>query len=311
MSFVRSVPGAILILLGVALLAASGAVVVEVHRLTSPERKTGPVIDFESMSMQVEEVHFQSVDAVYLRGWLLRGTPGLPAIVMCHDLGSNRASLTHLAVALRARGFTLLVFDFRGHGESAGSHSTLGLKEKRDILGALDYLEGIEGVDTERIGIYGVGMGAYAAVLAAADRPSLRVLVLDGLYPDVTYRLSRGVYDAWHFGVDHLGFAPLAAFTVLNQARLTARPASAVLEDLMGRDTLLVASEGDAELGSKIKVMYERIPEQTDVDGNLVILPATHGEGLYGSDLVLYHERITAFFDNRLARWSAAPVPVS
>ena len=87
-----------------------------------------------------------------------------------------------LGIALQKGGFTVLAFDFRGHGASGGTGSTLGLDEKRDVIGALDYLAA-SGVEARRIGVYGVGMGAHAAVLAAADRPSASVLVLSGLYP--------------------------------------------------------------------------------------------------------------------------------
>jgi len=60
-------------------------------------------------------------------------------------------------------------------------------------------------------------MGAFAAVLAARDRPALRVLVLDGLYPDVGYPLVRRAFDGWEVGVEHLAFLPRAIFSWSNR----------------------------------------------------------------------------------------------
>jgi len=46
--------------------------------------------------------------------------------------------------------------------------------------------------------------------------------------------------------------------------------------------------------------MVKKIPDQIDSDGNLVVVPATLGEGLYGEQLGRYHERVTGFFSARL-----------
>src|SRR6266496_5859588 len=52
------------------------------------------------------------------------------------------STLLGSAVSLNRAGYPLLVFDFRGHGASAGSGSDLGVSEKRDIEGAVEYLKG-------------------------------------------------------------------------------------------------------------------------------------------------------------------------
>jgi len=301
MRFWHSPWGTVLLVLMLGTVVGIGAAAVQVDAVTRPERRSGASIDFEAVVVRVQEVEFQAVDDIRLSGWLLRGQPGQPAIVMCHDLGQNRTSLTHLAVGLWNTGFTVLLFDFRAHGESDGGRSSLGLKEKRDILGALEFLRGLDGIDQRRIGIYGVGMGAYAAVLAASDHALFRVLVLDGLYPDVSFRLARDVYSDWVFGVERLSFLPTGIFSVM-QVSVRRQRAAEVITELWGRDLLLLAPEGDAALTAEMKKMYEGIPEQADADGNLVILPATQSEGLYGDGLGDYYDRVSGFFVSRLIR---------
>jgi pimeloyl-ACP methyl ester carboxylesterase len=205
-----------------------------------------------------------------------------------------------VALALSRAGFTVLMFDFRAHGDSAGERSSLGVLEKRDVVGAVDFLGTLEGLETKRIGVFGVGMGAHAAVLAAADRPALRVLVLDGLYPDASYELARRVYLDWSFAVDHLSFVSGGMLAALNGSAGPEARAADVIGHLLGRDLLFLAPASDTRLADEMMRMYETVPDQADADGNLVVLPATHADGLYASDLTRYHERVAEFFSTRL-----------
>jgi len=278
MSFWRTSPG---VLVAVALFCAAAVaagVGTQVYRVTHPTRQSDAPPTLASVVVPVEEVGFDSSDGVSINGWLLSGDPGRPFIVLCHALGRSKASVLDLAVQLQKEGFNLLLFDFRGHGSSGGKASSLGVSEKRDIIGAVDFLASLDGVRTDRIGVYGVGMGAHAAVLAAVDRPAIKVLVLDGLYPDPGFPLMRGVYGRWSFGVQHLGFAPRAAFAVLSLSRVDDQRAAELLPRLLGRDLLLVAPEADSALAREMERMYLTIPEQRESDGNLVVLPSTRVE---------------------------------
>jgi pimeloyl-ACP methyl ester carboxylesterase len=301
MRFWRSVPGALLLLLLLGAAVALGAAGVAFYRTTHPARDRQAEVGVAGDLVRIEEASFPSADGVALRGLVVPGPTNSPGIVLCHDLGSSKHAMLGLAIGLQEAGFTVLVFDFRGHGDSGGRGSTLGLEEKRDVLGALDYLAAREGTDARRLGVYGVGMGAHAAVLAAADRPSARVLVLDGLYPEVGWELDRTVWAGWRLGAQRLGFVPRTVFGALNFRSRGERPASAVLPTLAGRDLLLVAPADDAALAAEMQRMYEAIPVQKDADGNLVTLPASRGRELYGEDLERYRNKVLGFFRDRLA----------
>jgi pimeloyl-ACP methyl ester carboxylesterase len=301
MSFWRTIPG---VLVAVALFCAaavSAAVGTQVYRVTHPQRQSDAPPTLASVVVPVEEVRFDSSDGVSIEGWLLSGHPGRPFIVLCHALGRSKASVLDLAVQLHKDGFNLLLFDFRGHGRSSGKGSSLGVSEKRDIIGAVDYLASLGAAGTDHIGVYGVGMGAHAAVLAAVDRPAIKVLVLDGLYPDPDFPLMRGVYGAWSFGAEHFGFAPRAAFAVLSLSKVDDQRAAEQLPRLLGRDLLLVAPEADSSLAGEMERMYLTIPEQRDADGNLIVLPTTRVEELYGEELTVYGDRVASFFRERLS----------
>jgi uncharacterized protein len=303
MRFWRSVPGAIVLVLALGVLAAVGMTGAQVRQVTHPARQPELSQNLSTSLSKAEDVAFRSTDGVPLAGLLLRGSATMAPVVLCHDLGENKNSVMNLAIALNASGFTVLAFDFRGHGVSGGSGSTMGINEARDVLGAIDYVAGLPktDVDARMIGVYGSGMGAHAAVLAAADRPAVRVLVLDGLWPDARFALVRRVFADWPWGARHLGFVPAALFPFVAGPSIDERRAASVLPALGRRDLLLVSPAGDRRLDESMKAMYATLPEQRDSERNLITLPATRASGLSADDLARYHEHISGFFRSRLA----------
>lgn len=285
-------------LTAVALVAVVAMTAIRVRHALRPPRNAEPVIDLEAVKVPVEEVTFPSVDGVELAGWYLAGRADRPPILLCHDFGEGKDAMLNLGLALNAQGFATLQFDFRGHGDSPQGRSTLGLEEKRDVLGAIDFLA--ERHRQGAIGVYGVGMGAHAAVLAAPDRRRMRVLVLDGLYPDAGYPLVRGVWADWGIGVRRLRFLPDTLFFLMNGRRVGSERAIDVLARLEGRDLLMLAPAGDSDLVGIMEEMVAGIPEQPDHDGNLVVLPATQSAGLFGEDVARHRARVEGFFTDRL-----------
>jgi pimeloyl-ACP methyl ester carboxylesterase len=298
--FARKKPALLVVIPAATLALLFTAAAVRVHAHLSPNHLAPSSIDFEAMEMEVESVPFEAADGIALRGWMIRGEDGRPAIVLCHDRAAGKASLINLAIKLRELGFTILMIDFRGHGESEERLSTLGLREMRDVLGALDFLHRLDWLESRRVGLYGVGMGAHAAVLAAAELPVAKVLVLDSLYPDASYPLVRSFYGGWPFAVSRLPFLPKAIFRIVSGESTDNRRAADIIGRLPGRDMLLLAPEDDAELSAELKKMYLSIPDQTDADGNLIVVPATQTEALYGARLEEYNNLVATFFEQRL-----------
>jgi len=276
-----------------------------VHRATRQVRHVEELPDFESMRIRVTEVEFPSADGMALRGWWMPADEGLPPVLLCHDRRASKRSMVNLAIALGEKGFPVLMFDFRGHGDSAGERSSLGILEKRDVTGALDWLAQ---TNARRVGVFGAGMGAHAAVLAAAERPELQVLVLDGLYPDAAYPLAREVYPTMAWARKGLGFLANGTFFILHGSSPLSRRAADLIGELTGRDLLMLAPASDSGLTVEMREMVKEVPDQIDADGNLVVVPATLGEGLYGEQLGRYHDRVTEFFATRLLQEEVALV---
>ncbi len=302
MKFWRSLPGTVLIVLVLGLVAGVGMAGVQTFQVIHPARLPEPEGSLGFALAKAEDVRFKSADGIPLSGWLFHGRPGMPPIAICHDLGESKNIGINLAIALNKAGFTVLAFDFRGHGASQGSGSTLGIKESRDVLGAVDFLAALpkSDCDARRVGIYGVGMGAHAAVLAASDRPAVRVLVLDGLSPDARFTLVRHVFTDWPWGQQHLGELPAELFRAEAGIPIDGTRAADVLPTLDGRDLLLVAPAGDRRLDESMRAMYATLQDRRDSEKNLLTLPATKASGLTADDLARYHDHVVEFFRSRL-----------
>ena len=141
--------------------------------------------------IKATDEHWRNDDGTEARGWLLRGAEGAPAVVLLHSYGADRSWLLNLGVKINeTTNYTVLWPDLRGHGENAPvSTTTFGTREAADVRAAVSFLRGLKTpqgrtLTTARIGLYGVELGAYAALLYSSEangdeRP--RALVLDSL----------------------------------------------------------------------------------------------------------------------------------
>lgn len=120
-----------------------------------------------------------------------------PAIVMVHGWNASRTNAFNqhfldLAEALHQAGFSILMIDLRGHGQSAVSHFTFGRLERRDVLAAVDYL--LErGHLSGKIGLIGTSMGAASVIGAAVEDQAVGAVATDSLFAEI-YPVVQGLW---------------------------------------------------------------------------------------------------------------------
>ena len=151
---------AVNILIGIILLTIALSLIL-VYVNTHPPRY--PLhIPPSTYRVDYEPLSFKTEDGIILKGWLIKPPhPEVksPAIIICHGVGANKSDFTELAAYLSRRGYYVLLFDFRAHGESGGSRTSLGYHEQKDIAAALSSLQSRPPIDRKRAGIYGFSMG--------------------------------------------------------------------------------------------------------------------------------------------------------
>ncbi len=143
-----------------------------------------------------ESVNFYS-DGLRLAARLYRPVNGAASgasVVFCP--GSRVAMTTpyyhDYIPRLVEAGFTVLLFDYRGWGESEGRPGELYPQQQiADIRSAVTYLETCEELDAGRIGLLGVSFGGALGVEAAARDVRIRAVVTV-LAPMDGRRMLRG-----------------------------------------------------------------------------------------------------------------------
>lgn len=174
------------------------------------------------MTAAPEELRFAS-DGDFCAAWRLRaegssyaGPSGRPCVVMAHGLGGTRDSgLLPFAEALAAAGLEVLLFDYRCFGASGGEPRQLASppRHRRDYEMAVAFARGLDGVDPERIVLWGTSWsGGHVAYVAAADS---RIAAVISQNPDLDGIRTLGMIAgyggwrhlarlAWHGLVDQL-----------------------------------------------------------------------------------------------------------
>jgi len=94
----------------------------------------------------------------------------VPVVVMAHGLsGTRRDRLGPFAERFAAAGFSALVFDHPGFGDSDGSRDLFHpARQLEDWRTAIAFARSLPGVDPERVATFGSSMGGGNALAAAA-----------------------------------------------------------------------------------------------------------------------------------------------
>ena len=185
----RSLLPIVLVILVAALVALSFVVYCISRPAKSPYLVTPQSFSqISSPALKVTDETWTNRDGTRARGWLLKGAAGSPAVVLLHRYGADRSYSFNLGVKINeTTSFTILWPDMRGHGlNPLVKWSSLSGREDDDLLAALDFLRGLksEGKSKlvgDRFGVYGVELGAYAALKAAQHENQIKVLALDSI----------------------------------------------------------------------------------------------------------------------------------
>lgn len=141
-----------------------------------------------------QDISFSS-DGLSLRGWLFPGQSDR-AVVVIHGRGANRTEWhgrsERIAEFLLADGYTVMLFDLRGHGESDGDRFSLGYHERHDVAAAIAFLRG-RGFAEQRIALIGISMGAASALGVLTLGLGIGPIVVDSSFTDVAVVLAENL----------------------------------------------------------------------------------------------------------------------
>jgi pimeloyl-ACP methyl ester carboxylesterase len=258
--------------------------------------------------LQATEETWPNRDGTRARGWLVRGAEGAPAILLLHGYGADRSWLLNLGVKLNeTTNMTVLLPDLRAHGENPlVSITSFGALESDDTLAALDYLRGLKtpqghALVGERFGIYGLELGAYAALVAARQEKNVGALVLDSVPDNPDGILATAINR--RTGIDNSALRALARLgTRLYFAGHYKNDATCTIAESLGdRQALLLSGEGAGALRQTTETLATCFSSQAGVQAqtNLPITGFTLASASPEQDEA-YDRLVIDFFDRTL-----------
>jgi fermentation-respiration switch protein FrsA (DUF1100 family) len=231
-----------------------------------------------SYGLNFRWIEFQSTDGIPLKGWYIpaagnaRGT-----IVYCHGLNRTRMEMLPKAAFAHGLGYNGLLLDFRHAGQSGGDITTLGYQERLDVLGAVRYALQQE-TAARPVLVWGVSMGAAAALMAAADSRDVAAVISDSTFLSLRDTVQHHLRLFLHLPAFPVGYEVMywAAWQGgFNPSDLDLEKA---VERIGARPILFVAVDGDRRMPPAIaRRLYS---SATSPWKQLVVLPGQrHGEG--------------------------------
>ena len=285
------------VLLGIVYLVISNVIAAG---LTTAEHK-GQEDHPSAYDLEYEDVEFESRGGdITLKGWYLPGEDQRPTIIFVHGITSMRSgdNAVELASFLVPLGFNILMFDLRGHGNSAGTQVSYGYYERQDLLGAFDYLLG-RGVPAQRIGVLGMSMGAGTAVLGLAQEPAIQALVADSTYARASDLITKEIdlktpIPKWIAPV----FIPGA--TLIARLRFDIDIGELVPEEAVADldyPVLVIHGLADTRIPTEHGV---RVHEAAHRDSKIWLVPGVEHVDAFKDRKDEYVERVAAYFEDRL-----------
>src|SRR5829696_6926809 len=183
--------------------------------LLHPSRR----LAYQQPTQPFDRVKFQG-DGVLLTGWWFHGdSPKRGTIIYLHGVADNRGSSLGIAGRFVPKGFDVIAYDSRAHGESQGDACTYGYDERKDLSRVLDKVE------VRPIILLGSSLGAAVALQSAAEDSRVDAVIAVSAFSDLRtianerapFFASKGkvdealriAEDTAHFRVDEV--SPVAA----------------------------------------------------------------------------------------------------
>ena len=134
------------------------------------------------LQLHYEEVRLTAADGTQLSAWYIPAEGARGAVLICHGNGGNIGHRLPTIWAYHQLGYSVLIFDYRGYGQSRGKPTETGTYQ--DAAAAWEHLVQVRKTLPERIVVFGRSLGgAVAAHLAKARRPG--ALILESTFTSV------------------------------------------------------------------------------------------------------------------------------
>lgn len=133
-----------------------------------------PRVTPAELGLEHRELELTTSDGERVHAWFLPRPDARGAVLVSHGNAGNIEMRLELARVYLELGWSVLLYDYRGYGESTGSPSEAGTY--LDAEAAYEHLARVEGLAPERIVLHGESLGVAVALELALRRPVAAVI---------------------------------------------------------------------------------------------------------------------------------------
>ncbi|NNC57634.1 MAG: alpha/beta hydrolase [Woeseiaceae bacterium] len=152
--------------------------------------------------MDYEDVSIETADGVTLHGWFIAGQTSR-VLLFFHGNAGNISHRLNSIGQFQDLGFSVLIIDYRGYGQSGGRTTEKGIY--RDADAAWRYLTEARGIAASDIVIFGRSLGASVASRLASKTQPLALIVESSFtsIPDIAQDLYPWLPARWLSRLSH------------------------------------------------------------------------------------------------------------
>lgn len=214
-------------------------------------------------------------------------------VVLAHGYTWTREGCLKYAQFLYKHGFSIFLFDERGHGYSKFKYPTMGYLEGKDICDIVDYLRDRFGKDVV-IGLHGESMGAASVMMSLGYGADVQFAIEDCGYSSLK-ELIKYKLKGMHLPLFLLWGCNLIMKRMVKYRLEDVNPSkNASISDI---PLLIVHGEDDDFVPfAQSKVVYEENKEHAEI---YTVKGAEHAKS-YETDPIKYEETVMAFINKNI-----------
>lgn len=149
------------------------------------ERMIAPVpmaISEINVSIPVSPISLETESGATVKGWAVRSDQNFATIVLLHPLRGSRLTMLSRASLLHRHGYSVVMIDLQGHGESPGDAITMGHEERHSASAAVQYAK--ESANGRPVIVVGMSLGGASFLLS--QQTEVDGVILESVYPTIT-----------------------------------------------------------------------------------------------------------------------------
>jgi alpha-beta hydrolase superfamily lysophospholipase len=210
--------------------------------------------------LSAETQYVTTTDGERIAFWSFPVTHAKGVIILVHGYkqaeGGKGLMMNHVPYLAQA-GYSTVVLDLRGHGESSGRKVSLGVKEWRDVEAVYDWVKAQSENQSKQVGLMGISMGAVTSLITAAETGKGDFVIASVPYASharlFEFQVAKGGFPVFPFAY----LMQLAAAIELGSSYQSLAPLATI--DRITVPILLFSAQHDEEVNSDdAQLLYER-----------------------------------------------------